>query len=386
MGNAVAPKYLLNATPVVMGGGLQASVAFILEAMADVSINWHFLISPEVSEQLNRCSTSVTSEKFTVIDSPAKDRQIRMRILEMVLEHQPHAVFTFFGPAYVKLPVPHLMGVADGWITHSSRVAMHSKKDLRAWVRFALLFVYKRYWYRQADRWVVEADCAKQGMIKRFFLKSQDIDIVSNSCSAAFNANYNYTPKLGKRVRILFISSYYAHKNFEIIPYVAKALKLLCPEIAIEFVITIEKGSSDERRLLDSAAAFGVSEYLVNMGPTPVVEAPGLYRDCHMVFMPSLLETFSAIYPEAMISGLPIVTADLDFARNICQDAALYYSPLDASSAARSIAKLLMNPKLYQDLQQKGRLRVKAFPTQSKKYMAYCESISRLADKEGVGK
>ena len=45
MSDAVAPKYLLNATPVVMGGGLQASVAFILEAMADVSINWHFLIS-----------------------------------------------------------------------------------------------------------------------------------------------------------------------------------------------------------------------------------------------------------------------------------------------------------------------------------------------------
>lgn len=35
--------------------------------------------------------------------------------------------------------------------------------------------------------------------------------------------------------------------------------------------------------------------------------------------MPTVLEVFSATYPEAM--ALPIVTSDLDFARDICDNA-----------------------------------------------------------------
>ena len=37
--------------------------------------------------------------------------------------------------------------------------------------------------------------------------------------------------------------------------------------------------------------------------------------------------------------GLPILTSDRDFARHICQDAALYFDPLDADSVARSMAR-----------------------------------------------
>ena len=382
MVDSVKSVFFLNATPIVMGGSLQASVAFIAEATNDPTIDWRFLISPEVEDQLQRFSIDTTGEKFTVLESPAKNRQTRSRMQAMVAKVQPQAVFTFFGPTYVKLPAPHLMGVADGWITHSSTIAMRRKSGLRAWLRFILLFLYKRHWYKRADRWVVEAECARVGMKKRFFIEPESVDIVSNSYSKAFAANCELSPDLSGRLRILFISAYYPHKNFEIIPQVAAAIKQMAPSLDIEFVITIAKDSEADHALSEQAQRLSVSDYLVNVGPVPVSEAPALYRSCHLVFMPSLLETFSAIYPEAMISGLPIVTTDLDFAHSICQDAAVYYSPLDANAAAKSIVDLLTDANRYASLQSKGRSRVREFPSQQEKYQGYCASIARLLAEE----
>ena len=383
MAGADTPKYILNATPIVMGGGLQAGVAFILEAMNDQDIDWYFMVSPAIKDQLQQFSVDIESERFTVIDSPAVNRKSRQAIKAHIADLKPKMVFTFFGPAYVRVSTPHLMGVADGWITHSSLIAMRSKKGLLAWFRFAALFIYKRYWYKQADRWIVEADCAKAGMLKRFFIESQSIDIVPNSCSKAFEMNRALTPSVSGRVRVLFISAYYPHKNFGIIPQVAAEIKATSPELDIEFVITIPKNNIAEQQLFADAERLGVSKYLVNEGPVAVSDAPALYRSCHLVLMPSLLETFSAIYPEAMISGLPIVTVDLDFARSICRDAAVYYAPLDANDAARCIIELVSNPEQYGALQQQGRLRFADFPDQQQKYRGYCDAIARLLDKEG---
>ena len=56
-----------------------------------------------------------------------------------------------------------------------------------------------------------------------------------------------------------------------------------------------------------------------------ISECPSLYRQSTFAFQPTLLECFTATYPEAMRSGKPIVTPDLEFARGLCGGAAVYY-------------------------------------------------------------
>ena len=60
--------------------------------------------------------------------------------------------------------------------------------------------------------------------------------------------------------------------------------------------------------ILDQAQALGVAEHIYNAGPVHVADMPTLYQDCHISFMPTLLETASATYPESVAMGLPVVS------------------------------------------------------------------------------
>jgi glycosyltransferase involved in cell wall biosynthesis len=368
---------VVNATPLVMGGALQACASFIIQAVNNnVGIKWHFLVSTQVMNELLDFDICVNHENFQQFDcSPANDTSSRRKLLAAVNTIKPDVVFTFFGPAYVDFTCPHLMGVADGWITHSSFLAIKNKGGLLAVSKLILLFFYKRYWYKKADHWVVEADCAKKGVMNRFGICEKDIDVVSNSCGDHYKC-YSGASSKSEVVKLLTLSSYYRHKNLELIPDVAYELKKHISNF--EFIITIQKGTADERRIIDKASRLGVQDHIINVGPVSVKDGPKLYSDSHLVFMPSLLETFSAIYPEAMAMKRPIVTTNLKFATDICHDSALYFEPLDPHDAALKIYNLVSDPDLYSDLVSRGVERLASFPDQNSKFSAYVNVIKKL--------
>jgi glycosyltransferase involved in cell wall biosynthesis len=80
------------------------------------------------------------------------------------------------------------------------------------------------------------------------------------------------------------------------------------------------------------ARRYSVSDSIFNVGWLTLSECIDWYNRSDIVFLPTLLETFSATYLEAMRMGRPIVTCDLDFARDICKDAAAYFPPLSTKS------------------------------------------------------
>jgi glycosyltransferase involved in cell wall biosynthesis len=66
-----------------------------------------------------------------------------------------------------------------------------------------------------------------------------------------------------------------------------------------------------------------------------------LYQACDLMVYPSLCESFGFSMVEAMGHGLPIVAADTPVNREMCQAAALYYSPLDPATGAQAILDAL---------------------------------------------
>jgi glycosyltransferase involved in cell wall biosynthesis len=107
----------------------------------------------------------------------------------------------------------------------------------------------------------------------------------------------------------------------------------------------------------------GFEDDIINLGPVSIESCPYVYRECDALFFPSLIETFTASYPEAMRMEKPIVTSDLPFAREICDNAALYFDPLNPDSIVDKIVELTQDEKLYADLKQKGLERLRSFET-----------------------
>jgi ABC-type lipoprotein release transport system permease subunit len=109
-------------------------------------------------------------------------------------------------------------------------------------------------------------------------------------------------------------------------------------------------------------------------------ECPKLYLESDAVFLPTLLECFSANYVEAMAMRRPIVTTNLGFARTVCGDAAMYFEPMDSNDAVDKIVELRRDVKLKKKLVEAGRQELKRFGTASERASAYVDICQNLVD------
>lgn len=372
-------KVLFNATTLVIGGALQVAVAFIKQSITcSDDIDWSFALSRKVFDELSDADKEKLSSRITVFDvSPAKSRQQRLRLKELEKSSGVDIVFTLFGPAYLKFSVPHVCGVADGWVTHSSLLAFQSLTSVREIVKMLLTVFYKAYWYKKATAWVVEAGNAKTGLIKRLRLQSDSIYVISNTCGQHYFLRDEQAPKLQelKKIRLLCMTAYYTHKNLEIIPEIARYLSDEGCEYEFEFVLTLHEESEGYKNIMSMARSLGVVDKICNIGPVRVSDGPAVYETCHVVFMPSLLETFSANYPEAMAMSRPIITTDLSHAHDTCKDAALYFEPKNACAAAEKIQQLVADPRLLDTLVENGKKVLSLLPTPEQRFDQYIKVI-----------
>ncbi len=124
-------------------------------------------------------------------------------------------------------------------------------------------------------------------------------------------------------------------------------------------VITIDAHQhKKDRRLLDRIKKYGLEDRIINVGSLTQEQLADYYNSCDCLVMPTLLESFSGTYLEAMHFGMPILTSDLDFAHEVCGDAALYFDPWDAASIKDSILRLKNDLDLRHNLVEKGRTRL----------------------------
>lgn len=374
-------KVLLNATTLVRGGAVQVAVATIREALRDTAASrWEFAVSAIVYENLQRLEDVPVHRFHVFASSPARSssERIRLRKLERVVA--PDAVFTVFGPAYARFLAPHLLGCAMPWVTHPTRLAMQTIPTALGRLGRCFRSWYAGYWLRQADAWVTESQTSRLGMQARLGIPAASIGVVANTCAQHYleQPSAASIPGANDPLRMLCFSASYPHKCLDLIPDVAKILSKRWPDRSFEFVLTLPTNDSAWDRIHRRCQEFGVARHVRNIGTVSVVDGPALYRSCHLSFLPTVLETFSATYPESMAMGLPIVTSNLDFARDICGSSAIYFAPRNAMAAADAIGDLLRNPRRWQQLIDSGRQQLSSFPTPAQKYSAYRELIELL--------
>jgi glycosyltransferase involved in cell wall biosynthesis len=375
---------LLNATTINKGGGIQAVVSFICLIIDQFQWNdgdrWIFAVSGEVRDQLAGFGHALRDGIDICLDcSPARDRRSR-RLLREFAGERADLVFTFFGPAYISFRCPHICGVADPWVTHSTRLAYSRLPTLAEKLRTALFVVYKSMWFRRADCWVVEHEAARAGLINRIRLPAENIYVVSNNCSQAYLDEKAVTePRaLQSRIRILTFAANYPHKCLDLVPQIAAELVREFNINNVQFVLTVPAQEYLKSTIAIRARMLGVERYICNTGYVPLKDGPALYRSCDIVLMPSVLETFSATFPESMNMGLPIVTSNLEYARSVCRDAAIYFEPLDTGDAARLLASLVKDHELRARLIAAGYKRVRDFPSPLEKYSQFKDIVDRL--------
>ena len=116
------------------------------------------------------------------------------------------------------------------------------------------------------------------------------------------------------------------------------------------------------------AKALGVDSLIENIGEYKYSEANEVYASCDMVFVPSVVEVFSATYLEAMQCKKPLIVADRDFARDICGDGAEYLEPFDFKATAKAIYLLDQDSDKKNSLIKRASIGLKDQITQEERF------------------
>jgi glycosyltransferase involved in cell wall biosynthesis len=90
-------------------------------------------------------------------------------------------------------------------------------------------------------------------------------------------------------------------------------------------------------------------------------ELRALYQNCAAFVLPTEMETFGQPFVEAMTAGAPIIAADRGFARELCQDAAVYFPAGDAGALTAALEALSTDTGARRAMIDRGRQRCQAF-------------------------
>lgn len=210
--------------------------------------------------------------------------------------------------------------------------------------------------------------CQTEVTVARFpqsFRYTGRIALMPNAVSEATKAgDVGRRPAVFERLAgkfVLFcLTGYYTHKNLESLVEVYRRWRQELQGTAIIFTIA-PHGGRRARAFLRSIERDGLQEHLVNVGPVAQSELPGYFGASAGLILPTILESFSATYVEAMQYQRPILTSDMDFARVICGEAALYFDPFSPDSIRDAIRQLQRSPALQAQLVARGAQRLRTY-------------------------
>jgi glycosyltransferase involved in cell wall biosynthesis len=373
-------KIIINTSNLYVGGGLQVALSFINELKSLKSFHEYFIfLSLAIEKQLDTNSFSDKFHFYIIKKSPSslktrKEVVAQLNYLEKEIE--PDIVFSVFGPSYWKPKVTHLIGFADGWVYNQDSIA-YRKLSLFQRIKMRLHTRYKGYYLKNnADYYILETQDAKNRIVEFLNLDAKKVFVVGNTYSENFSDlklldntsefYINLPKKKEDEFRLMYIAHNHPSKNLAIINDVCSLLN----NDKVSFVLTLDKESYN--------TLFNKNKCVINIGPIAQKSCPSVYAQCDALFAPTLLETFSAAYPEAMKMNKPILTSNYSFAKDTCEDAALYFDAVNPEDIASKIRYIMKNKKLQQKLIEKGNKRLKKFETarsRAEKYIDICENI-----------
>lgn len=342
------------------GGSLQVVISLIKEFVKFPENNYYVVMSKEVKKQIHGIDFP-NNFHFYDLPYPSKIRlansYLRGSFLSKIeKESNCDCIICTSGPIYWTPKKPMLIGYNLPHLIYPespyfNRIPLWMK--LRWKVRWA---THKVRYRKEASTIFVQTEDVNQRLRK--ILKTDRIITISNTYNNAYDIQKDYPNKLPQRasneIRLLTISAFYKHKNFEIIPKTIEALKLKGIN-NVRFVVTLPDN------LFNIAFGQNPPKEIINVGFIPTLEGASLYKECDFMFLPTLLECFSASYAEAMVMKKPILTSDLGFAHTVCNDAAIYFNPDDANDVADKIISLMNSPEKQSDLITKGLAQLKQF-------------------------
>ncbi len=241
-------------------------------------------------------------------------------------------------------------------------------------IRRVKLWLLTRY-FHVPEIVIAQTNFIKGRIEEKYGLR--DVRVINNAVTVnARVGNEKRDFGLPSGVRLVYPAVYYPHKNLEILLELGRLIKEL--KLDYRIVTTINPDTAGAARFLDALTDRGLQGFLANIGQVPLDQMNDLYNQCDALLMPTLLESFSIVYLEAMHHSLPVFTSNMWFAQVVCGDAAKYFDPLDAKDILFAIEEVMPNPSVKSALIEAGAQQLASFPVWEENYAKYQGFVGEL--------
>ncbi|WP_372948076.1 glycosyltransferase [Mariniphaga sp.] len=368
-------KILVNTSNLKKGGGLQVAHSFLNEIKSNTEHIFHIVLSLALREQINPQDypENFTFYNYSINPTLLKAIAGRDSFLNSLEEKiQPDKVFSVFGPTYWRPKRIHVTGFAKAQYLYKNSPffdLLSTKDRIKLKIKQVL---HLNNFNKCSDVLITESeDVTKQ--LQKIFLNKK-IHTVTNYYNQMFDMPdyWDNSIKLPEfnGLTILTVSANYPHKNLSIIPQVISYLKENHPKFRFRFILTINGG--------DIAYDDSQKENIVFLGKINITQCPFVYKQSDFMFLPTLLECFSASYAEAMRMETPILTSDLSFAHGLCGNSAIYFNPLSPSDIGEKIVKLAKSEDKQTKLVENGKQQLKKFDNSTVRALKYLKIMEEL--------
>ncbi len=351
-------KIALYSRELRFSGGRSVALGF-LKALRDIDTPHEFIVYAPEDPLYHDLHAPHMRLYFKDIQGGIR-QMLAQNSLRMELERdKPDILFMMGNLAFNKAPCPQAVLVHNSWILYPESPAWKS------------LSVRDRIYYR-----------IRRGLQARSFLKCDAVlaqtpvvlirlhDMLNIPYGKMYLMPNSVTPSLeychestasSERIsasshtfRALCLSRFFPHKNIPILLHVAdELLKFHRNDILLITTVNADQYAGAEAFIRDSKLKHR-DDVMLNLGEVPVSEVPSCYHAVDCMLLPTLLESFTGNYPDAMQAGVPIITSNLDFAHVVCKDAAMYVDPIDAQAIAKALIQLADSKSLRERLVSTG--------------------------------
>jgi glycosyltransferase involved in cell wall biosynthesis len=375
-------KILLNFIPIKKGGGQQVATSFI-NVLSQNNLGQGFFFLVTSGTHIDNLLKELKFDNVVRINPGLLSRLYfeQIELKSIVVKYSIDLIFTMFGPGLPPVGVPAVVGCAysnlffpeiDFWKRNS-----YVKK-----LKLKLIDKFRLKRTLAANGIIFENEAMRNRAISLFDYPAKKCVFIKPSISIKKpdkQVTNQFILKPG--FKILLLTGWHPNKNIDRVPYILNELKQLNPEALFNFVITVKNDDPQTIALMATAKQLGIDDHIECIGAITPEAVPALFDEVDAVLLISVLESFSNNIIEAWTYEKPLIISDLEWATEICKDAALYVPPDNEKEIAKRILNLYSDKEYYQTLVAKGSEQLLTYPDPVEKVELQLSFIDNLLQK-----
>lgn len=368
-------KLLIDCTNLKMGGGIQVAITFISDLIkTQKNYQLSILMCKEFAESPKSFDENESVEfiKFTKNSKFNLSRSKDLRAIENKIN--PDVIFTVFGPSYHRSNFPKVVGYAIPHFIYENSPFFDSLSFLKRLRLFFLKHIQVKKFIQNSNALIFETEDSRKRFVDMYQFKKPTY-VVSNTLNSIFKEKEKWIDHEDLNLfnnnckHVFCLSANYPHKNLKIIPNILNELEKR-GVYNIKFIVSLNK----EDLKFDSK----YNNRIIYLGKIQLINLPSVYNVMDLVFMPTLLEVFSATYLEAMHMEIPLLASDMSFARDICGEASLYFNSTDYIDATNKILEICQDENLNLKMLKKGKIVLKKYGSSIDRTNDYIEILKKI--------